>query len=225
MHGKVSTIMNRVQTMLKISKITSLATKTIVTVLSLWLITACSQTDIIVLDKPVNQVNNLEDYDSDGVIKAREKCDGTVLGATIDNYGCGTQTASTEMVNIDIKFASNSAVIPTSAISEIQKLADILNLQKGLQVKIEGHTSKTGGVVFNQELSEARSKAVATILINDFNIAQERVTSIGYGYQKLADTSGTDEAHSVNRRIIANLSYKKYIDDMKWTIYSVAESL
>ncbi len=203
----------------------TITTKTIVVFFSLFLITACSQTDIIVLDKPVNQLNNLADLDRDGVIEAREKCDATILGAKIDNYGCGTQTASTETINIDIKFASNSSVVPREAIAKIEELAGILHSHKGLQVQIEGHTSKTGGKLYNQKLSEARAKAVASILINDFEITQDRVTSIGYGYQKLADTSGTDEAHAVNRRIVANLSYKKYIDDMKWTIYSVAESL
>lgn len=199
--------------------------KIIFTVLSFLLLTACSQTDIIVLDKPVIQINNLDDYDSDGVIKAREKCDGTVLGAQVDNYGCGTRTANTKTVNVDIKFATNSAVIPMSAIIEIEKLAKILNEHEELQVQIEGHTSKTGGYEFNQKLSKARAEAVAATLVNEFNIKPERVKAIGYGYDKLSDTRNTAEAHAINRRIIANLSYNVYVDDMKWTIYSVAENL
>ncbi|MCU7375972.1 hypothetical protein PEC18_35575 [Paucibacter sp. O1-1] len=45
--------------------------------------------DIVELDKPTKQNFDLTDMDSDGVITARERCAGTILGASIDNYGCG----------------------------------------------------------------------------------------------------------------------------------------
>ena len=71
------------------------------------LITACADTSIVTLEEPVEQLNNLIDYDRDGVVKAREKCDGTVTGASIDNYGCGTKTPHTDPLKIDIKFEHN----------------------------------------------------------------------------------------------------------------------
>jgi outer membrane protein OmpA-like peptidoglycan-associated protein len=192
---------------------------------SILFITSCAQNDIIMQEDHVLQVQNLDDYDNDGVIEARDTCDGTVVGASIDNYGCGSQTSSIEPLKINLKFTNNSYSLPSSAYERINELAEFLNKHPKLQVNIEGHTSKVGGVTLNQQLSEKRAKALATVLVNDYNIAAERVSSAGYGFEKLEVKGDTDEAHAMNRRIMAELTHVKYVDDMKWTIYTVVEAL
>jgi OOP family OmpA-OmpF porin len=62
---------------------------------------------------------------------------------------------------------------------------------------------------------------VVSVLVNDFNIATERVLSIGYGSERLADLADTEKAHANNRRIMADLSKTVSLDDMMWTIYTV----
>lgn len=201
------------------------ASQLMTSLFSVILIASCAQSDIITLENPVKQLQNLDDYDRDGVIEAREKCDGTVLGATIDNYGCGSQTPKLEPLNVDIKFENNSYSLPSSAYEKIRELAVFLEKNQELQVNIEGHTSKVGKADLNQRLSENRAKAVALVLANDFNIATERVSSIGYGFDKLVEEGETPEAHAINRRIMVELTHTQYIDDMKWTIYTVVEAL
>jgi OOP family OmpA-OmpF porin len=189
--------------------------------LTMLLITACAGKPLQVMEAQVEQLKNLQDYDSDGVIEAREKCADTVLGATINNVGCGTQTTYVEPLNVDIKFANNSYSIPPSAISEIQALAEFLEQRPELRVIIEGHTSKVGAAELNKILSAERAKSVASLLVNDFNIPPERVSSIGYGFEKLADFADNEEAHATNRRILAEFNETVIVDEMKWTIYTV----
>jgi OOP family OmpA-OmpF porin len=185
------------------------------------LITACAGKPLQVMEAQVKQLKNLQDYDSDGVIEAREKCADTVLGATINNDGCGTQTTYVEPLNVDIKFANNSYNIPPSAIFEIQALATFIEQRPELRVIIEGHTSKVGSAELNKTLSVERAKSVASVLVNDFNITAERISSIGYGFEKLADFGDNKEAHATNRRILAEFNETVTVDDMKWTIYTV----
>ncbi|WP_076420643.1 OmpA family protein [Colwellia sp. UCD-KL20] len=199
--------------------------KLLVTSFALMLITSCATQPIVVIEEPVKQLENLDDYDSDGVIKARDKCANTVLGASIDNYGCGTKKQLNEPLNIDIKFANNSYEVPRSAYSKIKALADFLNEHKDVNVIIEGHTSKVGMKDLNQTLSENRANAIVQVLVNEFHIDKSRVSSFGYGFDRLEAEGDTPEAHAINRRIMAKVNTVKRIDDMKWTIYTVNQAL
>ncbi|XQW84332.1 OmpA family protein [Thalassotalea piscium] len=184
-------------------------------------ITACADSHVVSIDTPVQQVNDLRDYDSDGVIKAREKCDNTIQGALIDNYGCGTQTIVSKPFKVDIKFPNNSFIVPAAAYPEVKKLADFLNAHQDISVVIEGHTSKVGNVELNQVLSENRAKAVMDILINDYQVSPSRLSSVGYGFSRLAQEGDSERAHAANRRIMAELSNNTSVDILKWTIYTV----
>ena len=186
-----------------------------------FLLSACAGNKIVSMESSVEQLQDLNDYDRDGVIETRERCADTVLGAAIDNYGCGTQTSNVEPLKLDIKFAHNTYTIPASGFPKIQQLAAYLEKNAELKVVIEGHTSKVGSTQFNQILSSKRAQAVESILVNDFNIEPERVSSIGYGFERLVDIADTEAAHAANRRIMVELSQSVNIDDMIWTIYTV----
>jgi outer membrane protein OmpA-like peptidoglycan-associated protein len=188
-------------------------------------LSACAGNGIVKLEPSVEQLQDLNDHDRDGVIEARDKCADTVLGATIDNYGCGAHTTIVEPFKVDIKFTNNSYDIPTSALPKIQQLASFLKKNTTLQVLIEGHTSKVGSAELNQILSINRAKAVESILVNDFKIANERVSSQGFGFERLADLGDTETAHANNRRIMAELSKTVHVDDMIWTIYTVDQAI
>lgn len=189
--------------------------------LTVLLLSACAETSIVTMETPVKQLHNLKDYDSDGVIKAREKCDGTPLGALIDNYGCGEKITKIAPLKIDIKFENSSYVIPQSAYSEITKLAEFLRSHPGIDVVIEGHSSKVGAKKYNKKLSKNRAQAVELMLINDFNINKSRVSSIGYGFERLEVEGESEQAHAANRRIMVESAHTEKFDKLKWTIYTV----
>lgn len=188
---------------------------------SVMLLSACAGTNVVKLESSVEQLKDLNDLDRDGVIEAREKCADTVLGASIDNHGCGTSSTIVEPLKVDIKFVNNSYDIPTSALPKIKELADFLKQNLALKVLIEGHTSKVGNALLNQILSDNRAQAVVSVLVNDFGISTERVSGKGFGFERQANPRDSDAAHAANRRILANLSQTVNIDDMFWTIYTV----
>jgi len=202
-----------------------MSTKLLIAAFSSIFIASCAAPSLVEIEEPIEQLQNLEDYDSDGVIEAREKCASTVLGAIIDNYGCGTQTPLIEPFKLDIKFANNSYSIPSPAYGEIKELAEFLDKNADLLVRIEGHTSKVGDRELNQTLSENRAKAVAFVLVNDFNINEERVSPVGYGFDSLEEEGDTPSAHAINRRIKVELKKTSHVDNMKWTIYTVEQAL
>lgn len=179
---------------------------------------ASARTGIVLMEAPVAQLQNLQDYDRDGVIKARDQCADTVLGATVDNYGCGTRFSATEPFKVDIKFAQNSFVIPTSAYGEIRALAAFIVKNQELYVRVEGHTSRVGSAELNQLLSENRAGAVVSTLINDFGISAQRLTPIGYGFERLATAGNTKQAHAANRRIIVELNQTSESDVLDWKV-------
>jgi OOP family OmpA-OmpF porin len=188
------------------------------------LLNACVGNTVVKMESSVEQLNDLNDYDRDGVVEAREKCADTVLGASVNNVGCGTKTTYIEPFKVDIKFANNSYSIPVSEFFKVQELAKFLEQKPELQILIEGHTSDVGEVQMNQILSEKRAKTLVLTLVNDFNIAAERISSIGYGFERRTDFADTEEAHATNRRIVADLNQTVSVNDMMWTIYTVDEA-
>lgn len=184
-------------------------------------VSACAEPKLVVLEDTVQQTNNLKDYDSDGVVKARDKCDFSTENALVNNDGCGSQTPKIDPFKINITFDNNSSEIPSKDYVEIKKLADFLEAHPELKVMIEGHTSNVGGEELNQTLSANRAEAVVFVLVNDFNIDKERVSSIGYGFSRLKEMGDTEEAHAANRRIMGQLSHIEHIDELKWNIYTV----
>lgn len=213
----------RTMNKLSFSQIAS-AVKYLGVVFAVSFLSACADTRIVTLEGPVQQRHNLTDYDSDGVIKAREKCDETTIGAAIDNYGCGTKIPQIKPFKIDIKFANDSYQLPEQAHGEISKLAKFLEMYPEIKVVIEGHSSKVGSAKLNQKLSNNRAKAVAMMLANVFEINENRIASIGYGYERLEDFGDSEQAHAVNRRIMAEVSHTEHIDVLKWTIYTVDQA-
>jgi len=193
--------------------------------LTFLLLNGCAETQIITLDKPTVQKFDLLDPDSDGVINARDKCEKTTLGADIDNDGCGNQIAQIKPFDLKVNFDNNSYAVPEDAKEKIRNLAEFLSQYPKVNVVIEGHTSKVGTKQLNQVLSENRAKAVAQVLVNDFNINADRIKSVGYGFDQIEVLGEHDAAHAANRRILAQVNATEQFDVMAWTIYSVDESL
>ena len=84
--------------------------------------------------------------------------------------------------------------------TEIEKMATVLNKYPDTNVLVEGHTDNTGSDAINLPLSERRAQAVA-----DYTRAKgvdaSRITTKGYGSsQPLADNS-TEAGRQANRRV------------------------
>lgn len=188
------------------------------------LVAGCTVQTIDMADHPSIQKNDLRDSDGDGVIDAREKCETTVAGAQVDNYGCGAETLNKVRQELHVNFPNNSYVVDSKYLIDIKQLADFMERYPDTAVVIEGHTSKQGSKKLNMALSQKRAQAVADILESKYNIAASRISAVGYGFERLLDEGNNERAHARNRRIVAEISSEEQIPDMKWTIYSVDKS-
>lgn len=192
-----------------------------ITLLSVLFLSACSVQVIDMTPEPTKQKFDLSDSEGDGVIQARDKCPNSYAGAKVDSNGCGTNTVHTIRHRLDVNFDIDSFKVKDEYLDKIEKLAEFMAEFPQIEVSIEGHTSITGSAAYNKELSQNRAQAIKNILVQQFDIASDRVTTVGYGFEKLLLEGDDEYIHEKNRRIVAEISSDRKITDMKWTIYSV----
>lgn len=181
----------------------------------------CAVPIVEMSEQPTVQKYDLTDADADGVILARELCPESFEGAKVGNRGCGAEKTKAVRRQLMINFDTNSYQIKPAFYNEIKGLADFMNEYPSVKVTIEGHTSKRGSRVLNQTLSQNRAQAIKDKLVADFAINKNRITAIGYGFDRLLLQGDDEYIHSQNRRIVVEMSAEKQIKNMKWTIYSV----
>lgn len=168
-------------------------------------------------EKPVATLQAFdEDSDEDGVPNSIDRCPDTMPGRLVDDFGCDLDSdqdgiMDEEVVEIQLKvlFDTNSTVVKALYLGEIRGLADFMHAYPDTTVEIEGHTDDVGTVEYNQRLSEARAKSVATILHEKMGIAEERIKTMGYGELRPLVDEITTEARRQNRRVMARISQDK----------------
>ena len=195
--------------------------KYLISIVFIALISGCSLNTVDMPLNPKTQPKNLNDSDNDGVITERDKCPHSIAGARVDNDGCGVIIIKKIRRKLEINFEKDSYVVVSKYYKEIKGLADFMREYPTTAVTIEGHTSKVGSKPYNIKLSQNRADAVKAILIDNYSIQEERVAAVGYGFDRLLEEGSSESANAKNRRIVAEISSEKYVNDMKWTIYSV----
>jgi OmpA-OmpF porin, OOP family len=99
-----------------------------------------------------------------------------------------------------VLFDFNKSTLQPSSDAALQPAADIMAADKTLKLEVQGHTDNVGNDAYNQTLSEARAKAVATWL-TQHGVAADRLTAKGYGKTKPVADNGSDEGRAKNRRV------------------------
>jgi outer membrane protein OmpA-like peptidoglycan-associated protein len=193
----------------------------VLTMLWVLVLSACSVQTIDMTPEPTQQRFDLSDGDGDGMIQARDECPNSKSGVKISNNGCGTNKLYTMRHRLDVNFANDSYLVGPKYIPEIEKLANFMMKFPNAEVMIEGHTSIQGSAQHNKILSKNRAIAIKDILTSRYDIASERITTVGLGFDKLLLQGNDEYIHEKNRRIVAEISSDISLDFMKWTIYSV----
>lgn len=98
-----------------------------------------------------------------------------------------------------IYFDFDSAALQADARATLDANASFLKANTAVAVQIEGHCDERGGVQYNLALSEKRAKTVRDYLKSQ-GIAENRMTTIGYGKEKPVDLGHDDAAWARNRR-------------------------
>lgn len=135
------------------------------------------------------------DNDEDGIIDTLDKCplEPETYNGVTDEDGCPDKGVELVKINlttqkIEIKqkvfFDFDSAKISKKSFKLLLTVATIINNDKTIKVRIEGHTDDQGKAAYNEKLSKDRAKAVMDYLIKEGKIDASRLTSDGYGSKK-----------------------------------------
>ncbi|WP_461139267.1 OmpA family protein [Spirosoma pomorum] len=99
-----------------------------------------------------------------------------------------------------VQFEQSSYVLLAGASMELNQLAQAPNANPHWHVHIAGHTDNVGDSRLNQTLSEQRAKVVASYLIRR-GIADERITTEGFGSKLPLGDNTTESERGKNRRV------------------------
>lgn len=135
------------------------------------------------------------DTDRDGVDDLADRCP-TVAGVREMN-GCPRVEAFEAQ---RVSFASGSARLTATGMSELDKVVGYMNAHSGVSVNLDGHTDSTGPDRVNNPLSQRRAAAAKAYLVSR-GIAESRITTAGHGSAQPVAPNDSDEGRARNRRV------------------------
>lgn len=166
----------------------------------------------VVDNTPVVVVEADLDSDGDGVPDSIDACPGTPMNVVVDERGCPVPVDITDELKMELRvfFDNDKSAIKNQYKPEIAKVAEKMREYPNSTARVEGHASKTGpSARYNQRLSEARAVAVKSMLTNEFGIAPNRLSTVGYGYDNPIASNDTEEGRAMNRRVYAIITGDK----------------
>lgn len=103
-------------------------------------------------------------------------------------------------VAVYINFDTGKADVKPAHDPVINEIYKLLVDNPGLKLTIEGHTDNVGSAADNKVLSEKRAQAVMKALVQR-GIAADRLTAVGYGFEKPVADNTSEEGRAKNRRV------------------------
>ena len=100
----------------------------------------------------------------------------------------------------DVLFDVDRSDLKPGAMTELSRLASVLNEDPARKVRVEGHADSMGSDSYNLDLSRRRAEAVANALIQD-GVDPTRVSSQGLGESQPVATNDTAAGRQQNRRV------------------------
>ena len=100
-----------------------------------------------------------------------------------------------------IIFPSSKSDILRSHHAILNKVIRAINEFPNCSVIIEGHTDSQGRVANNNVLSQKRAESVRKYILENSNIKENKIRSVGYGQSRPIADNSTEEGKAKNRRI------------------------
>ena len=110
-----------------------------------------------------------------------------------------------------VYFQYDSAVVGERQEATLKLIAKFMKRNESFYLTVEGHCDVRGTEKYNRALSERRAIAIKKFLIKN-QVREDRINTVGYGEEKLADSADTDLAHANNRRAEFVISKPKEIE-------------
>jgi len=126
------------------------------------------------------------------------------LKAEMRDYQLKQTQLGATLVLQDVVFETGKADLKPGAAQRLQPMAQYLQANPQVKVRIDGHTDAQGSDSYNQRLSEARAQAVRTALAG-MGVAGERITAVGHGEADPVADNRNAAGRQQNRRVEVTL--------------------
>jgi outer membrane protein OmpA-like peptidoglycan-associated protein len=106
-----------------------------------------------------------------------------------------------KFVTRGIHFDSGSDKIKPDSYGTLKEIANVLNDNTTVKVKIVGHTDTDGNEKANLDLSKRRALSIKNSLVSEFGIDASRMETDGKGQSQPVSENNTTEGKANNRRV------------------------
>jgi OOP family OmpA-OmpF porin len=154
-------------------------------------------------------VSYKEALDPVASIPTPEECEARIAEVQADNK---------------INFEPGSSNIDSNGAQIMDRIAEILAECGEIRMEIQGHTDSQGREVMNQQLSQARARAVLDEL-RLRRVLTSSFTAKGYGESDPIADNGTEEGREANRRIEFKLIRPEPIEPQETTLESLEQPI
>lgn len=121
-------------------------------------------------------------------------------GADAPEVRRGLPDANTSSILARVYFSFDSTSLTEKSREELRVIADRMNLDASMTVRLEGHADERGTTQYNLALSDRRASAVASYLF-DLGVANVRMTRVGFGEERPMAAGHDEAAWEMNRRV------------------------
>lgn len=105
-----------------------------------------------------------------------------------------------KIITYAITFETGMADLKPESMTEINRIAKLMNEQSDLKFEVQGHCDNQGSDKVNDPLSQKRAEAIVAALVKQ-GINASRLTAVGKGSHSPIADNGTDEGRAKNRRV------------------------
>jgi outer membrane protein OmpA-like peptidoglycan-associated protein len=150
----------------------------------------------------VDEVGCPVDSDDDGIFDGLDQCPGSAPGTNVDETGCPRirPAVGEKLILEGVLFDSNSATLAEESYPILEEVLITMEYYGDWTYEIQGHTDNDGTLEINLALSELRAESVRQWFM-ERGIAEERLTSKGFGQSTPLTDNLTDIGKSRNRRV------------------------
>lgn len=149
-----------------------------------------------------------KDRDGDGIPDYLDRC--PELPGVKSNDGCPELKEDVKRLFKQalqgIQFETGKSTIKPVSYPILNNVAKVMEENPDFLLHIAGHTDSQGNDDFNQKLSEDRAAAVKAYLVSK-GVAEDRMTSEGFGESKPVADNKTAAGRKVNRRVEFTVSF------------------
>jgi OmpA-OmpF porin, OOP family len=146
------------------------------------------------------------DNDKDTVVDVKDQCPNEIGSTSQEPLGCPTKPALVVVTDCEVKitqqihFEYNKDKIRPESFPVLDAVVEVLQKNPDIKIEVQGHTDNKGSAKYNKDLSNRRAASVRKYLVSH-GVPADRLTSMGYGFDRPLVDNTTEQNRALNRRV------------------------